>query len=452
MQNYNKAIYIRGVLNMSGQRGNKRSTHRKVASKQNESQQSNGVLSNKKPNFLKSITKSNTFISIVSSIVSSIVICVGGFIITNHINSKVAPYIMQADFLNLQHELEKSINEQFKTLNSELNTKIDGEMDGLSSRITTIETALMISSKYKHNLLKPIEEGTIKTKHVSVEMDSILSQPTWKSDDIIFQDAKSDIKYLAKDLVDQKILVKYRTGNQENFFYGKYNKSNQWDGDCIINVYENNNLKLIMEAKYDNGQLLNYRQINKFTTKAGINVWNISSRTAMDNYTCGENWYYFRGSSEHVKSFESNEVTVEDIISIDEFQNNIKDDSWLEGYYKGNTYDGHFNDNTNNAFMIKFFEDGTIRTLYVGNFENGDFNDETGNAWYITKDVNTAYMYYTGYFKDGKTENNIGSEFENPVSLKEIDSKLLEHQFYLKVINSDITLNWSKPNTVEQDN
>lgn len=109
----------------------------------------------------------------------------------------------------------------------------------------------------------------------------------------------------------------------------------------------------------------------------------------------------------------------------------------VEGYYHDQTSNGMYNDTTGSAYSVKYADDGTIRTLYVGNMVDGQYEDETGNAWYITKSEDTDYMYYKGFFKAGKTENNKGSVFKNNLTLVDIGNYILGYEF-------DIELNWYK--------
>lgn len=49
-------------------------------------------------------------------------------------------------------------------------------------------------------------------------------------------------------------------------------------------------------------------------------------------------------------------------------------------YYVGNTSDSKYNDDTGNAYLIKFDESGNVITLYTGRFRNGQLHDESGDA------------------------------------------------------------------------
>lgn len=100
--------------------------------------------------------------------------------------------------------------------------------------------------------------------------------------------------------------------------------------------------------------------------------------------------------------------------------------------------------------MIKYFENGAIRTFYSGNFKNGNFEDTTGNAWYITRDVHTPYMYYKGNFEMGHPTRNPGSHFNYKITSPQIYFILNENNFDISKINPKIPLVWDDIE-IEQD-
>lgn len=119
----------------------------------------------------------------------------------------------------------------------------------------------------------------------------------------------------------------------------------------------------------------------------------------------------------------------DDILNVDEFSAQIT--STLEGYYCGEISDGQYNDDSGDAYFVKFFEDGTVRTLYVGNFKDGQFNDQTGNAWMIGKlEIGASYSFYQGPFK-----NSVSSKdpryWEEPISTDRIQEILKEFGLHL---------------------
>ena len=122
-------------------------------------------------------------------------------------------------------------------------------------------------------------------------------------------------------------------------------------------------------------------------------------------------------------------------MTVEDFRNNLTAVS--EGFYCGNTSNNYYNDETGNAYIIKYAKDGTVRTLYVGNFIDGAFNDLTGNAWYIVRDeeLNTGYMYCKGKFENNDIVGNPTEKPENPVSLERIKEILNDAHL-------DLDLNW----------
>lgn len=245
---------------------------------------------------------------------------------------------------------------------------------------------------------------------------SFISNPTWKSSDFIAVDNDGN-EYTAEELVNEKILVSYVDDNQETCFWGQYNEKNQWDGNCVINVYKDDMLELIMDATYKNGVLMNYEQILADHTKER---WIVSKRVSNGDINTGETWTYIK-ENDYTKLYDMNIVVSDDVMSAEYFRNHIT--TPLEGYYAGETSDGLYNDTTGNAYLVKYFENGLTKTIYKGNFVDGQFNDETGKAWYIVKEEDTEYMYYKGIFHNGSPEIKTG-EFKNSITLEFIGNIL----------------------------
>lgn len=226
------------------------------------------------------------------------------------------------------------------------------------------------------------------------------------SGDVLAVDSQSGKEYDMQELVDTLLLIPYRDGPQETFFYGSLSTEGKWHGRCVTNVYEDHKLQSVIDACYDNGKLLSYEQVYTYTTKKGELVWAFSSRIVQeDNSRSGETWTYYY--DDIFQNFSYDNVTEEDIILADHFDSLIERiGGRIEGYYNGNTSNGIFNDSTGHAYMVKYFkEDGTVRTLYVGKVENGDFSDQTGSAWEIGKITidQAQYAYFIGTFSsDGK--------------------------------------------------
>ncbi len=353
----------------------------------------------------------------------------------------ILPYRMNGIEKDIKAIIETSIPE----LKDDI-AKMGGDISSLRSQVEVVSNSYndlrdrtiriednIISKNVA--VLSPIE--SMRTPQLLIYKESedsySLNEPLWNSTDIIAMD-ESGQEYSAIELTNAPIILSYTEGDQETVFFGQFNEFNQWDGNCIINVYENDNLKLIMDAIYDNGVVKKYRQVLKGKSKAEEPEWLVSRRVNEGSLNSGDTQIYER-KEEYIKGFEVEKATYENVISVEKFE--ISMCEHLIGYYHGNTSNGKFNDITGEAYIVKYFEDGTVRTLYQGNFKNGDFDDKTGNAWYIVKNDNTNYMYYKGEFEAGNTLKNEGSYFENDLTLERIE-EIINGKFF----NCDI--NWDK--------
>ncbi len=233
-------------------------------------------------------------------------------------------------------------------------------------------------------------------------------------------------EYTVEQVAQQPLLLPYTENEKEVFFYGQLDGTGNWDGHCIVNIYKDDQLQLITDAEYDSGNLLSCKQVFPDTVTNGQDVWVISNRKMHDGFNSGETWRYLRTGS-YTKSFHIGDVEVSDILSADDFYAEI--DHTLEGYYSGRTAGGLYNDDTGNAYFVKFFEDGTVRTLYVGGFENGQFDDQSENAWMIGKlRIGAEYSYYQGPFKNGVSSQE-SRYWEEPITVERIEEILQEKNF-----------------------
>lgn len=229
-----------------------------------------------------------------------------------------------------------------------------------------------------------------------------------------------------KSIENQTFIMQYEENGFEVFFYGKYNEDGNWDGNCIINRYKSGNLSSIMEATYINGDLQTYKHIFKGMNLKNQEIWYVSDRKIEDDRSIsGETTtYFFYG--DYKKRFENDNFTEEDMLSVEEFVNTIP--STQEGYYNGYVCDGRYNDESGNAYLIKYKPDGTVRFLYKGNIKNGVPNDNTKNAWSISWGyANDGYYYYEGVFKDGEHGNT--PKNWKPMTQEEIEEKLKNYSF-----------------------
>lgn len=257
---------------------------------------------------------------------------------------------------------------------------------------------------------------------------------------VVYSASNPEREYTAAEVAEQPLLLPYTENGNEVYFYGQLDSAGNWDGRCIVNIYDGNVLQLITDAMYDGGTLLSCKQAFPDTVTSGEDVWVISERKVEDGFSTGETYRYFR-SDGYTKSFSLDNVEPDDILNVDEFSAQIT--STLEGYYCGEISDGQYNDDSGDAYFVKFFQDGTVRTLYVGNFKDGQFNDQTGNAWMIgKKQIGASYSFYQGPFKNSVSSRDT-RYWEEPISTDRIQEILKEFGF-----TSAVNLNWTAGSSI----
>lgn len=319
---------------------------------------------------------------------------------------------METNIENLQKDVEKLENKTYASINAD---------DFITKLIPTEELTRSMNDSIKK---------------VNASMPIYLSAPTWKSSEIIAIDSKGN-ELTAGELINTKLLLAYENEGQEVFFYGQYNEKNQWNGECVINVYKNNELLLITEAIYEGGIIQTYKQVLP-AKKHEKKIWIISDRKNEGDYNSGESWRYFYEPF-IPKSFNLDTVSSSDILMVNSFEEKLNTN--LEGYYYGNTSNGLYNDTSENAYLIKYDEQGYISLLYCGNFKDGKFEDNTGNSWYITRNEDTDYMYFKGKFKDGKPNKDSDYEFQNNLTIENINS-------YISGMEFNVELRWAKIDSI----
>ena len=321
--------------------------------------------------------------------------------------------------------LEANVNNlETKVENIEFNLNGNTETAGILARLTRIEDRLNIKVLSASNdMLKTVSQVTVAPRNINITKTFI------KSDSIIGTDIEGN-EYYAKDYINDTILLTYFDEDKEVLFLGQFNDNYHWDGYCVTNAYySDGTLYGICESDFDDGTRLNFKSI---IHEYNNTDWIYSNKQIEGDINSGENIQYFLEYNKS-KNFQSTNAKITDIIYVDDFIE--KTNSHMLSYYHGNTSDNLYNDLTGQAYYISYFEDGTVKTLYQGNFKDGNFNDDTNNAWYITKNKNTSYMYYKGFFNI-KPTNNETSYFENNLTLDRIKEILKENDF-------DLELNWS---------
>lgn len=323
-------------------------------------------------------------ISVISSAISGAVVAVIAFLISFN--------ILEWKVDNIDDSV-KSIKNEIKEMGKDINkiAVIEENAKGIDKRLEILEN---LTSK---TLVLKLDVEQIPISKES-ELEYRLSDPTWTFEEKIAIDEKNGDKYSAGELVNREVLLSYTESGTYTIFRGKFNINNNWDGDCLINSYTDGSLSLVMEASYDDGQLLNYKQIIPYVTSQGEDAWIVSDREVKGDYNSGNSWSYYRTGDKEI-SFQPDNISEDDLITIDNFSE--IDINRLEGFYHGNTSGGYYNDDTGQAYLVKYGKNGTIRTLYMGNMKDGECEDKTGKAWSISRDEELdEYVYYIGTFED----------------------------------------------------
>lgn len=340
--------------------------------------------------------------------------------------------------------IETSIDE-LKTETSKLDGDITAKINNVETKINNLETRIYelhsiilkgFNLKATNDYSDQIVLGLGSKKSMDLDVGPVITKMVARS--------SSGIEFSAEELSGIKLLLPYKDGAKNCYFYGQFNDNNQWDGNCIVNVYSNGILELITDAEYTNGKLVSCKQIFPDYTTRDINgntepIWVVSDRTVVEGVSYGETWHFFR-EDDFFEFPEPKDVTSSDILSADAFKKLITTD--VEGYYKGSTSNGWFNDDTGNAYMIKYFRNGLIKTLYVGDFQNGVFNDLTESAWMIGKKIESqaAYSYYIGPFENGIATGGPDC-WDEPLEQNEIDAYVAQSRVEIR---PDL-LRWEHP-------
>ncbi len=274
---------------------------------------------------------------------------------------------------------------------------------------------------------------------------------TLLSDIIVGTDAITGQEYVMEDLVGQKILTSYVDDGMNVLFYGQYNKNGKWDGECLLNSYEEtsqgNILRFIRESTYENGQSISSKQVYTHMVEKGTKkVWNISDRILNGEISIGDTCLYNK-NADKIMNFSIDECLPKDMVTVEQFREEVALNPY--GYYFGNISDGLYNDNTGNAFYISFFTNGRIRSIYSGNFKNGTFNDSTGNAWFLYKEKDDPYYTYRGgHFKGGRSVDIDSEEIIRNIDEKSIMDLIAEKDFDFAPMLEYFNIIWDFPETI----
>lgn len=373
----------------------------------------------------------------VTLICAGIIGIISWILISNETKTRVE-YITK-DIIALQSSIDQ-LNKTVSDLKSDVSENA-ANIKNLDEKIANMDQKIAVLDEKIADINKENNTGTnltaikinpgdklVKTTSVFIKKDNVVQNGTTslRMSDIAGEDAETNKRRTVKEIADKKVLLPYKEDGQEVYFLGQLDKNGYWDGNCVVNVYRKDQLILITDAKYEHGEMVSYKQV----FESGDNRWFVSNRKHKKNVNTGETWSYLKQET-CIKTFDLNSVKDTDIMTVREFKKNVK--ITLDGYYNGQTSNGHYNDSTGNAYLAKYNDDGTVKTFYSGNFKDGQFNDHTGNAWYISFDSkNSIYVYFKGKFTnnnpsetpDNKRENKTNEDIHKIIDKKKYKCKI----------------------------
>ena len=157
---------------------------------------------------------------------------------------------------DINRELNKKIDESNEKLKDDFDRKLDSHKQEINFRIDQINGFNILATKLQVN---PVFISSVSLDN----KDYILNQgiQNINSYAIIATDYKTGIEYTASELEGKKILCSYEDNGQDVIFYGQYNENMHWDGNCLLNVYENDTLVATSYVVYEDGVTISYEQV-----------------------------------------------------------------------------------------------------------------------------------------------------------------------------------------------
>lgn len=364
---------------------------------------------------MNKLKKQITFKQVLTTIITEIITAAIIIVFSSGIRDVVLGDLPnQVDKLNDADSVRKTDITELKTDIKNLQT----EIAALTGNMEIIKGALFTKCD--------LSGSSLSTKPLTTINDNAETGvgPGWKLDDIVASDFLSGKGYKAKDLINKQILMPYEEDGLNVYFLGQYDADNYWNDNCLINIYKNEKLVSIIDAIYDGGKLISYKEIIEDSDSE--NEWSVIIKKKQGNKYENEKYTYHK--NKNIKEdFTIKTVEVENMVYADDFIESLGSDS-LKEYYFGNMVHGKYNDKTGNAYLIKYIEKEKTRTLYIGKFDNNLFSDNTGNAWYIDLDDDGNYLYFKGKFKDNIPVETSNNKCEN-ISIDEIYTMLSNSNF-----------------------
>ena len=262
-------------------------------------------------------------------------------------------------------------------------------------------------------------EEYIRSNVSIVDNDISNSTSSISPDTCIGTDSDGKV-YIAKNLIDQTILLTYTEDDKEIYFLGQYNKNYHWNGYCVINTYDaDGKLNGINESNFDDGNRLDYES---FYLSDKQNEWIYTDRDCKKETNEGISIRYKSNFSKQ-KNFTATNVRVSDLIYIESMKE--YDNKEILSYYMGKTSNGVYNDDSGNAYLVMYNSEGFVSVYYKGNFKDGDFEDENAIEIVLDESDNiNKYFLYNGGFTRGERISDDGIKY---ITQDEINTILKEN-------------------------
>ena len=262
-------------------------------------------------------------------------------------------------------------------------------------------------------------EEYIKNNVSIVDNDISDSTSSISPDTCIGTDSDGKV-YIAKNLIDQTILLTYNEDDKEIYFLGQYNKNYHWNGYCVINTYDvDGKLNGINESNFDDGNRLDYES---YYLSDKQNEWIYTDRDCKKETNEGISIRYKSNFSKQ-KNFTTTNVRVSDLIYIESMKE--YDNKEILPYYMGKTSNGVYNDDSGNAYLVMYNSGGFVSVYYKGDFRDGYFEDENAIEIVLDESDNiNKYFLYNGGFTRGKRISDDGIKY---ITQDEINTILKEN-------------------------
>ncbi len=276
-------------------------------------------------------------------------------------------------------------------INAQL-TSINQNISNLQGQLDTINAALNIKiiAVTEETTITTVDEVTMESHSGSYVLPTLFAEMTVGTD-------SQGVLYYAEDLINETILLTYKEGGKEVYFLGQFNEKYHWDGYCVTNSYNaDGTLHGICESQFDDGVRLDYKSLYM----SEKNKWILSNRICEKDKNVGTTTEYSFNYKD-IKNFTDTNVRSTDILYVDGLLSDMS--ATITQFYCGETINQRFNDDSGDAYLVKYDLDGAVKTLYMGNFVDGYCEDTTGNGWSIAySDELENYFYNTGDFKGNK--------------------------------------------------